>query len=270
MRETANDRTIVKLVYDYRILSQNQLERLMDRKSSTVQRLLRRLYNHRYVERVFLPVSTFGSSPALYILDKQGTELLQRMGIEDFTGVPSKNISSMYLEHTQAINEFRIAISQAVGENGWAIEQWLTENEIKADYDRVRVPGKKRPVALVPDSYCCVQLGEQRRSRFFLELDRGKMTISRFTDKVEAYVAYYKSGLFTKRFDAQGFRVLTVVDDVGTGRVENLQAATAKIPGIGNRFWFVHLSEITPTNILFDPIWQVAGRDEPLGLFETH
>ena len=113
MEEGANDRRIVQLVYDYRLLSQRQLERLLRRSKPTVQRLLRRLYDHRYLERVFLPLATFGSSPALYVLDKQGIDLLRRMGVEDFTGVPDKTVKPMYIEHTLAINEFRIAVAQA-------------------------------------------------------------------------------------------------------------------------------------------------------------
>jgi len=262
MREGANDRQIVRLVYDYRLLSQNQLERLLGRSRSTVQRLLRRLYDHRYLERVFLPISYFGSSPALYILDRRGIDLLQRMGVDNFVGLPSKQMSAMYLEHTLATNEFRIAVSLACQRNGWEVETWLTDNEMKADYDRVKIPSRKQPVSLIPDSYFSIHVPDRGTTNFFLELDRGTMPIKRFREKLEAYVAYYKTGAFTKRYAAKGFRVLTVVDGIGEGRVENLVNDAAQVTGGGRRFWFIHLDRVEPATILTQPIWSIAGQAE--------
>ena len=262
MEEGANDRRIVQLVYDYRLLSQRQLERLLRRSKPTVQRLLRRLYDHRYVERVFLPLATFGSSPALYVLDKQGIDLLRRMGVEDFTGVPDKTVSPMYIEHTLAINEFRIAVAQACEAHGWQLTRWLTENELKADYDRVRIRARKTRTALIPDSFFTLVVPEKGTTHFFLELDRGSEELKRFRDKVEAYVAYYKSGMYAQRYGAQGFRVLTVVDGVGEGRLKNLVDDTARVAGIGRRFWFAHLADATSGTVLTEPIWSVAGSEE--------
>lgn len=262
MKEGANDRQIARLVYDYRLLSQRQLERLLARSKPTVQRLLRRLYDHRYLERVFLPLARFGSSPALYILDKQGFDLLRRMGVEDFTGVPTKSLSPMYIEHTLAINEVRIAVSQACQAQGWQVALWLTENELKADYDRVRIPGRKASISLLPDSFFTLTVPGKGMTRFFLELDRGSMELKRFREKVEAYVAYYKSGMYAQRYGAQGFRVLTVVDGVGEGRLKHLVEDTARVAGIGRRFWFSHLADVTEQTVFTEPIWQVAGSSE--------
>lgn len=269
MRETDNDRRIVQLVYDYRLLSQEQIQRLLNRSKPTVQRLLRRLYDHRYLDRVFLPIAAFGSSPALYILDRQGIEALQRMGIEDFTALPKKNLSGMFLEHTLAMNEFRIRLTLACQTRGWQIERWYTENEIKADYDRVRVPGKAHAVAVVPDSFFSIAVPEKGITHFFLELDRGKMDLKTFQQKIKAYVAYHRSGAYQQRYDAKGFRVLTVVDGIGRGRVTNLAQITGEVSGIGRRFWFVNLADVTRANILTDPIWQVAGSTDPVALFRA-
>lgn len=272
MYKTARDELIIRLVYDYRILSQRQLERLLDKSRSTVQQSLVRLYEHEFLQRVFLPVSEFGSSPTLYILDKRGIEELRRMGIEDFRGIPTADISPMFKEHTLAINEFRIAITQACESAGWQVMTWKTENEIKADYDKVSVrtpKGKIQFVPIVPDAYFIVEIPNKGIAHFFLELDRGTMTLERFNTKVAGYVAYYKNGGFSKRFNAQGFRVLTVVDQVGKGRVQNLVQETAKLEGIGRRFWFAHLTDVSITTALRSPIWLVAGDDEPTMLFKS-
>lgn len=268
MRETDNDRKIVSLVHAFRVLSQRQLERLLGRSSSTVQRLLRRLFDHRYLDRVFLPISHFGSSPALYVLDKRGMQLLHQQGIEKLVAVPSKSLSPMFLEHTLAINEFRIAMMLACQRQGWDIEQWRTESEIKSDYDRVRVPLRSRKVALVPDGYATIFVPGRGHTHFFLELDRGTMTLDRFREKVQAYIAYYKSGAYSKRYDAKGFRVLTVVDSATDRRRHNLANTTQEVQGIGRRFWFASAAEISSRTVLFDPIWELAGQSGYHPLFE--
>ncbi len=270
MRETERDQQIVRLVYDYRMLSQSQLERLLGKSRSTVQQSLVRLYHHHYLERVFLPIAYFGSSPTFYILDKRGIEMLRRLDISDFHGLPSKDLSPMFLEHGQAITEFRMAVTLACQKQGWQIPIWKTENEIKADYDKVRVPdqrGRTQTVPIVPDSYFVIDIPNRGVSHFFLELDRGKMEIERFLLKVTGYVAYYKQGGYEQRFQAKGFRVVTVVDTPGEGRMTNLAAQTATIANIGRRFWFTHLKAVAAENVLAEPIWTVAGSDTPEALF---
>lgn len=264
MVERDNDRAIVRLVYEYRILSQRQIERLLNRSKPTVQRLLRRLYDHRYLERVFLPLTRFGSSPALYILDRTGIELLRRHGIEDFAWQPDKTISSMYIEHTLAINEVRIAVNLGCQARGWTTGRWLSEAELKSreNYDLVTIPSYRQKVSLIPDSYFSVVVPDKGTTHFFLELDRGKMVLKRFREKIEAYVSYYKSGAYARRYNAQGFRVLTVIDGVGEGRLRNLAKDATQVAGIGRRFWFAHLEDVTEQTVLTEPIWWVAGSDQ--------
>lgn len=270
MRETENDRQVIQLIYQYRILSQQQLERLLNKSRSRVQQIMMRLYHHEYVERLFLPVFiTEGRSPTLYILGKRGVSVLQRLGIEDMSGQPSKHLTPMFLEHTLAINDVRIAMAQACEQQGWSILIWKGENDLKAAYDRVILPnksGKSQSVSVIPDSFFVIELPGRGVSPMMMEIDRGTMTLDRFRTKVAAYVAYYKSGKYEQRFGYKGFRVLTVVDTVSAQRVENLVKQTETVPAIGNRFWFAHLPTLTADNILTQPVWQVAGTGEKKAL----
>lgn len=269
MRETDRDRHIVHLVYQYRILSQAQLQRLLRRSRSTVQQALMRLYHHRYLERVFLPVAYGGSSPTLYILDRRGIDLLRGLGIEDFTGVPDRSLSGMFLEHTLAMNDFRINVTEACARLGWHIQEWRTENEIKADYDRVivRTTTRVEKVPVVPDSYFVIDVPGRGVSHFFLELDRGKMDLKRFRTKVLGYVQYYKTGLYQQRFGAKGFRMLAVVDTPTQVRADNLARDAERIAGVGRRFWYAHLPILSPEQVLTGAVWQVPGDKAPAALF---
>ncbi len=86
MQLTPRDIAIVQAIYQYRVLRQDQLERLFGRSRSVMQRVLVRLYQHRFVDRRFLPVFA-GSSPTLYVLDKKGAELLRTAcGLDDLAG----------------------------------------------------------------------------------------------------------------------------------------------------------------------------------------
>ena len=253
------DRQIVKLIYDYRILSQEQIQRLMGKSKPQIQRLLRRLYDHQYLERVFLPVSTFGAPPTLYILDKRGRECLQQQGIEDFKTQPKKTISPFFIEHSRALNEFRIAISQSCESHNFKLLSWITENELKADYDRVEIPSRKEKISLIPDSFFVIQVPGKKPSGFFVELDRGTMSSRKFRQKIEAYISYYKTGAYTRRYALRGFRLLTVIDRAGERRLENLVQATARVNGIAKRHWFALMDQVTGNDPLTAPLWTIAG-----------
>lgn len=260
---------ISRLVYDYKILSTQQIERLMGKSQSPIQQVLRRMWDGRYLDRVFPLINIFGSQSAFHILDRKGIDLLKRGGITEFKGLPSKDSLDMFIKHTVAISEFRIQVMANVEQYGWSIPIWRTEQEIKTDYDRVHIPNTSGTVALVPDSYFYIQVPNKGKAHFFLELDRGKMQQSTFQQKIEAYVAYYKSGAFTKRYKAKGFRVLTVVENESDSqlRVKNLADASEEVQGIGRRFWFAHLPVVQKTDLLFDPIWYIAGADKRYSLF---
>jgi hypothetical protein len=263
---------IVRLVYDYRILTQKQIERLREKAPATVQRQLMQLYHHHYLERLFMPIAHFGSSPAFYILGKRGIEYLKENGVMDFTGVPNKDLSDLFLHHTVALNNFRIAVTKACEKIGWTMLKWQTENEIKSDYDRVEIKDKRRhsrSIPIVPDSYFVIDIPNRGVSHFFIEVDRGKMQHDRFKTKVIGYVTYYKNGAYEQRYQAKGFRVLTIVDTATSLRVKNLVSETETVEGIGRRFWFVHLPTISVENVLVEPIWTVAGQQTLESLFKT-
>jgi hypothetical protein len=117
---------------------------------------------------------------------------------------------------------------------------------------------------VVPDSYFTIAAYE-RRFPFFLELDRGTMTLGRFKDKVRAYLTYYKSGAYQKRYGTSAVRLLSVISTATTGgghkRLDNLKKATESLTK-EPWFWFGVLADLTSANILTLPTWYQANRDE--------
>jgi predicted transcriptional regulator len=267
MQLTGRDKQIVEAVHLYRVLRQDQLERLIFGSKSAAQRVLVRLYDHGFLERRFVPVLA-GRSPAYYVLDRRGAELLRaELGYDELSWYPSsKDLKADFLEHTLAINDARIAVVKACERLGYPLVVWLGETELKADYDQVRIAGQSRPVAVIPDGYFAIDT-PRGRAHFFLEVDRGSMTLARFTTKVEAYIAYYRSGKYEARFGAKGLRILTATPS--QARLDNLRGATAAAAGgHKNRFWFAVQATLTAETALDQPVWYVAGEETTFPLIE--
>jgi hypothetical protein len=264
MQLTGRDMDIIEGVHLFRVLRQDQVQRLYfgSRNKSGAQRRLERLYDNGFLERRFLPVMT-GRSPTLYVLDRKGAELLRaQRGYDELAWYgSSKDLKTDFLEHTLAINDVMVSVTLACRQRGYELETWYTENQMKANVDRVAIytpTGRRESVPVVPDSYFVV-IAHQRRYPFFLELDRGTMTLSRFKTKVQGYMAYHRSGGYEQRYGIRSIRVLTVT--LGEQRLLHLKAATEQVRGL-EWFWFALLGELRPEAILSAPVWWVATREE--------
>jgi hypothetical protein len=170
------------------------------------------------------------------------------------------DVSLFFLEHTLLINDVRLAITLAAEKKGYRVEQWLDDTQLKSqemkDYVTVSSQqGASQKVAVVPDAYFVLNLGNWR-AHFFLELDRAMMSNKRWKTRILAYKAYKESGKYQERYQTKSLRILTVTTT--SQRMANLKTTTEKAGG-GSVFWFTTLKEATPENILSSPIWSVAG-----------
>jgi hypothetical protein len=267
MTLTERDKRIIEAVYQYRVLTQSQIQHLFFSQKTSAQRRLQLLYHHGFLERQFLPVrGGIMNSPILYLLDKRGAEMLTaEFGYDEVHWKREHNeVSADFLEHALAINEFRILIVLACKRLTYPLLTWRGENEMKADYDRVKIrkaQGGQVSVSLIPDSHFVIDTprqAEKTKAFFFLELDRGSMVTKRFKTKIEAYMEYVESGAYERKYGTRGLRVLTVA--LSQGRLQSLRQVTEEAGG-RNRFWFAVLSELTSENIIDKPVWQVAGRE---------
>lgn len=265
---TERDKQVIKAVCDYRVLRQDQLQRLFFTSKNTCQRVLQRLYQHKFLHRVFLPVTT-GSPPTLYCVDKEGVQLLStEFGYGDLKWYPTaKDIKPLFIDHVSSINDVRIAVTLAAQKHGYSLKTWLTDNELKADYDYVQIETRygRKKVAVIPDSYFVLET-PHGKAHFFIELDRRTESIEKFQHKVQAYLAYWDSRAYEKRYNTKALRVLTVT--IGQERLNHLKAVTEKVDK-RNWFWFGLLSELNADSVLSAPIWQRAGQDGLYTLIEA-
>lgn len=268
------DLDVLEAVHRFRILSQKQIQLLFFGSRETAKYRLQFLFDKGYLERKFLPPTQgMGRTPILYILDRRGAEALRaERGYEDIRFYSSsKDVGEYFLKHTLAINDFMVALTLACRIHGFTFESWQTENEVKADYDRVSIKsetGKREDMPILPDAIFSF-IAFNKRNRCMLELDRGMEKTETFTKKVRAYTAYYDSGGYQARYSTNSGRVLTIITTQfqGEKRLANLKKATENAGG-KRRFWFALAKNITPETLLFEPIWSMASEPELRSLVE--
>jgi hypothetical protein len=268
---TERDKRIIEAVYQYRVLRQDQIHTLFFGASKAAsQRRLALLYHHGFLTRRFLTVRTsYLLSPALYLIDKRGAEVLRaEFGYDVIHWEASDNaVGLQFLEHTLTINDIRIAVTLACQQLDYTLLTWQGEADLKANYVRVNVrtpSGKRQLVSLIPDSYFALET-PRGKTHFFLEVDRGTMTTKRFATKVAAYITYYQSGAYEQRYKTKSLRILTIT--LSERRMEHLRKVTENVGG-DTRFWFAIHSQILAKMVLNTPLWRIANSLEPMALIE--
>lgn len=281
-RLTTRDREIVQAVYACRALSTPQIEalffappgELVAASSTRCHQRLKLLYHHGFLDRreQFASI-TEGRRPLVYFLAERGAELVaEQRGLasERLDWRPRHNaVGQQHLEHLLETNNVRVAITLGAELHSWMIPVWLDDRALKSsqgkDYVSITGPrGGRRRVAIVPDGYFMLDILKPKKGHFFLEVDRRTETISSrawsrrdWVRRTQAYLSYYRSGAFTKRYGARNLRVLTVT--TGEQRLASMKSAAERAGG-SSLFWFTTFEHATdPQQVLTEPIWQVIG-----------
>jgi len=255
---TQRDRDIILAVYENRFLRREQIERLFfaDSSTSACNRRLKKLYQQKILERIFQPVS-FGHSQAIYALDTRGADLIAKeFGIKrpSLSWKKKDNrVRFMFLEHTLAINDFKISLELAINQRN-DVELLFWKRESKELNDRVPDPeGKRKYLTVVPDGFFGIKTPEGR-SYFFLEIDMGTESNQRFARKIVAYRQYWKTRKYTERYGFRSFRVLTVT--TSEKRLKNLLKACYNA---GGRNMFLFASQNLASDISVDTWFSPAS-----------
>ena len=276
---TKRDRQIILGVYRYRLLSAEHIEILFfppgpkatkpRSTKSSCQYRLKLLYHWGFLDRVFQPVMPWqGQSVFVYVLDEQGADLVAAtLGIDraEVGWKPQHNeMAPSTLAHSLAISDVRVVINKMSKISELKLMKWIGEVEFQTAPMKERVPYQTRGARVerkYPDGYFVLQYpNKPNPAHFYLEVDRGTMTNTRWQGKIEAYEHFRKSGLAQKHYGTQNFRVLSVT--TSQRRLKNLKQATEKAGG-DHRYWFTTQEQIDiwhPDNIL-EPIWSIATRE---------
>jgi hypothetical protein len=278
MRLTERDKRIVKAVNDFRIMRQDQVERLHFTSATRAQKRLWLLWQHSFLKRQFLPVlGGVQNSPILYLVDRPGVKLLQRefdYTKDDLRYSKNNKLSNRFLKHTLGLSEIRLSVELSCRRHDFVLEVWRDEKWLKQNYDYVQTRRKSR-VPVLPDSYFKIKVGQTPIGKsihlhFFLEYDRSLENLAFFRRKIETYWAYFYSGKCKERYGTNRIRVLTVteggISHKGRGRLKSVQDVTK---GLGDHtwFWFTSQDKVMREDFLTAPIWEQTHTEEPGALF---
>ena len=150
-------------------------------------RRLRILTKRGYLRRTRLPV-TQGSGPYVYqatraavpFLDEDERKILGRGA----RGRRVDSVSGFY--HGLEVVDFYIALKEGLERSGGRILSWLAERQA-----RYRFAWQGKRITFSPDAYCLWAFAMEEGA-FFLEWDRGTESMTRLSEKLQRYDAYYR------------------------------------------------------------------------------
>lgn len=287
LRLTERDFDIVHAVYKHRVLTTSQIEVLLFPPSpgrpygrkKRCQTRLRLLFHHSWLFRNLPWGKPYAPKQDLvYTLDRRGIEHLaveldlKPRQVAKRSSPRLACASYLFLKHTLMVNELQMLLDLAAQRQGYEIKEWRDELALRKYQDKVTITGPrggKQTVAVTPDLYNWLTTGE-KDFHHFIEADMKTVVIDYDKDegrdwakKVRAYIEYYDSGMYQKRYPAAGKSMRVLVITLGQSRLENMVEVTEKVAGKRKgRFWFTSLDQLTPDTILTEPIWQIAGRGE--------
>jgi len=199
IRLTRRDLDILNSVGDYRVLSTTQIRKLFFRSIHKTRKRLFKLWQHRLLDRRFQPIRV-GESPTetLYVLARQGARITasQNGSLGEASQLTpfERSGSPLFLEHTLARNDFRIALETAIrSRDGRRHLHWRHDKGIAESVNVITESASPRlqRVTLIADGRFQLRL-EDRTQNFYLEVDRGTVSLSRWRTRAAAYSALFR------------------------------------------------------------------------------
>jgi protein involved in plasmid replication-relaxation len=271
---TPRDVAILQVVESFRLVTSEQIMRLVEGSAQNILRRLQKLFHAQYVDRLRPRfVNGGGSSKMVYAITNKGVRLLQTEGVLNEVSKTSRDaqnreLSDLFMRHTLLISHIRTVLTAACKElSALELVLWNEGSEIQDAID-VRLQEKNSSIPVAPDGFFSIEQQDER-AHFFLEADRGTMSLSRFILKLKAYAAYWRAKRHTKKFGIDTFRVLTVTSS--SNRRENLLKAAAAEPEVERGGWmFLFTTEedlpLSRPATIFEEIWTTPAREEPCSI----
>lgn len=266
-RITPRDTEVIKAINDCQMLLTKQVQTGFFNSAPTTYDRLKKLFHHNYIDRE--PIAQVSAAPAAslmaYTVAQLGAQVLATdygYSSSDFNFKRKQLFNPQTVHHLIDLNSFRMAIMRACRDNpNVTLTDWRPERYFRADPDYVYVTparGDPKNKPLFPDGFMILETPHGKAS-FFVETDRGTEPLSQVKSQIEIYQEYMLSGRYQERFQSRAVRVLYITNS--QNRAKNIKKVINQCGG-GNRYWLTTLSQISPETVLFNPIWQVVGKDE--------
>lgn len=263
---TDRDRAILYDLYHHHFLPTSLIAERHFQTIFRARHRLKLLFHHGYVTRAYLPTVGANTSEAIYSLDKGAIpELATCYGLapEAITRRVRKKIEPFFVEHRLLVTRIRMRLGSAGSRFGIGLYDWRDDDTARMTYEGFdrRTDSPTTMQTLVPDGMGWVK-SRKARFAFCLEADRGTMSRRRMRTKFERYRDVATSGVFTRHFGAERFRVLVTAP--GPGRAGSLRKIAEAVGG--SNVWLTTEAGLSE-NVVLAPIWQRAGHEGRFSLF---
>jgi hypothetical protein len=265
LRLSENDLRLLTFVYQYRVLTTNQIYALLPEWSEhTLSKRLTELYHHGYLDRPSLQrYFQLTKKEDWNMIYAPTSKCLATITIDTKTDYTTKNarLSPGFLHHRLGINNTKIVLKNALQDheavelNWWLFDkEWYTQLTLRENYSR-------KEVSLYPDAF--FSLHDRVRDKyayFFLEIDTGTEDHTKLLDKMKRYLVLATNQQLTSPHlphkEIKGFRVLFVMNS--EARRENLLKRAQHLPNKKGMFYIGLRTDIDlkePKKLL-TPIWK--------------
>lgn len=263
---TPRDVELVRAVFKYRFLGTRQIWWLFPNDSQkNLTNRLRNLFQHAYLNRITLPISSSRDGMIYAMTEKGATLLAEADGIDRSEIKWARHLNVVqptHIQHLLAINDVLIpyrATLEAAKSRGEIKDFRLYRGDPKKHRITVQVrdaDGHRSNVSVIPDAILVIQPAKGEAGAFFIEVDRATMTTGRWQEKVVVYREYSQGTQLAKDWRSQWAILLTV-----TTSEKRLVSIAEKTVALGGRrgFWFTTSGEITPDTALAS--YWVRGTD---------
>jgi hypothetical protein len=304
---TDRDLEIFRHLYRARLLSVDQLytllthEQLRNERPGTtgqgIRRRLKRLFDRGYLDRPpnqnlqRFETDSFqyaGSRPLVYALGRRGAQELATVeGDQTIASVRwaklNQEIKAPQIDHSLMISQCYVSLLEGLmSAPNRQLKHWLQgqslcdffyldeDGILVAKPDRERIQRERFSRHYVcPDAFFSIWGTDTRQyMNFFLEADRGTMSLERFLEKIRNYVLWKQHRLNVNRFGIEKFVVLTVTESAI--RLQNILSAVRKLDSVRSddfTFRFTCQREYLENPVRFrERIWQVPAVEKSLNL----
>lgn len=183
------DRDIVDALVQHRVATAAHLSALLEIPERTIRYRLTQLRTKGYA-RAVRPPADKGSAPDHWCPTRKADSWAK--GIHSAQGGDRHAPSTTFVEHSAAITSLYVALIAAAG-LGLRLIEWFREAKAAEEFE-----WRGRARKIVPDAFVVVA-DKDCECRAFIEVDLGSMSMTRLSQKLSAYAAYYAAQAWTER-----------------------------------------------------------------------
>lgn len=175
------DRDIVDALVEHRVATATHLSALLEIPERTIRYRLTQLRAKGYA-RAVRPPADKGSAPDHWCPTRKADSGAK--GSRSPQGGDRHAPSTTFVEHSAAITSFYVTLKAAAG-LGLQLIEWVREAKATEEFE-----WRGRSRKIVPDAFVVVA-DKDCECRAFIEVDLGSMSMTRLSQKLSAYAAYY-------------------------------------------------------------------------------